>query len=175
MLGTLGYWTLVGRSWRLPIALVCVYLMKVCTGSLFKMRYPDGFAWTYPGFYSLTVSYGMTNDFHFTVHVALMILIYRELEAMGYNVVSKLVFAFAVTQSFVAIVLRGAYSIDIFAAFIFGFFFWHLGNYLSYYIDVCVFGLSFQERFPQFQRECGNCKHPINKWTRNSLPDLKEH
>ena len=75
-LGALGYWTFSGRSWRLPIALACTYALKAVCVALFRVRYPEGYAWKYPGFYSLTVNYGMANDFHFTVHVSLMLIIF---------------------------------------------------------------------------------------------------
>lgn len=57
---------------------------------------------------------------------------------------------------------RGAYIIDLFAAFIFGHFFFVVGEQLAYYIDVKIFGLTFQERFPNFPTQCSKCKHPIN-------------
>ena len=41
------------------------------------------------------------------------------------------------------VVLRGAYIIDVFAALVFGHFFWILGEWMSYYIDVKVLGLTF--------------------------------
>ena len=36
---------------------------------LFVMKMPDGYYWDYPGFPSLTVAYGNTNDFYFSGHV----------------------------------------------------------------------------------------------------------
>ena len=67
-------WTVYGRSWRFPIALCSVYLLKVLCNGMFKTRYPEGFIWEYPGFYSFTVPYGMNNNFHFTVQVALLLI-----------------------------------------------------------------------------------------------------
>ena len=168
-------WTVYGRSWRFPIAIVFVYLLKLITNALFKIRYPEGFLWEYPGFYSLTVPYGMSNNFHFTVHVALLLVIFQEFRSMKYFKTQLLTFVVLVTQSFLILCCRGAYSIDLFAALIFGHFFWVLGNQLSYWIDVRVFGLTFQERFPEFQKECTNCRYPINKWTRNSVAELKAY
>jgi hypothetical protein len=69
----LTIWTVQGRSWRLPLALVFVYQMKLfCAVSAFqspvnihyvqatfRIQYPDNYEWGYPGFYSLTVPYGM--------------------------------------------------------------------------------------------------------------------
>lgn len=73
-----------------------------------------------------------------------------------------------------ALCTRGAYIIDLFAAWIFGHFFFVVGEQLSYYVDVLVFGLTFQERFPNFPTSCSKCKHPINQWTKNSVEDVQK-
>lgn len=146
----LAVWTFIGQSWRLPIALAWTFATKLLCNATWKIRYPEDYQWGFPGFYSLTVPYGMNNDFHFTLHVALLLIFFQELNAMHYFKAAKLSFFVCVLQALVSIVTRGAYSIDIFGAVIFGFFFWHVGEYLSYYIDVRVFGLTFQERFPTF-------------------------
>jgi hypothetical protein len=63
-----------------------------------------------------------------------------------------------VYSSLIALTLRGAYSLDVFGAIIFASFSWISSWYLSYYIDVKVFGLIFQERFEDWkQNKCGNC------------------
>ena len=71
-----------------------------------------------------------------------------------------------------ALCTRGAYIIDLFAAFIFGHYLFVVGEQLSYYVDVKIFGLTFQERFPHFPKQCSKCKHPINQWTKNSVDEV---
>ena len=44
--------------------------------TLFKYRYPEGYLWSNPGFFSLTTAYGASNDMHFTVHVALLYVVF---------------------------------------------------------------------------------------------------
>jgi len=73
-----------------------------------------------------------------------------------------------------AIITRGAYIIDVFAAVIFGHAFYILAEYLSYYVDVKIFGLTFQERFPDFETECANCSFPINQWTKNKPEEVRK-
>ena len=136
-------WTFYGRSWRLPIAVTTVYLLKLIVGALFKIRYPDNMIWDFPGSYSLSVSYGSSNDLHFTVHVALLLIICHEFHALRYRALMGISIVALIIQSFLILVLRGAYSIDLFAAYVFGHFFWHLGQHFSYLIDVDVFGLTF--------------------------------
>jgi len=76
VLATLGIWTYKGKTWRLPVALVLVYVAKAIISALFKYRYPDGYLWENPGFYSLTTPYGASNDMHFTLHVCLLYVIF---------------------------------------------------------------------------------------------------
>lgn len=58
-----------GKSWRLPIALIMFYLLRMLVQKLFLMRYPEGYLWDYPGFPSLVVPYGKTNDFFYSGHI----------------------------------------------------------------------------------------------------------
>ena len=180
-------WVFFAKTWRMPIALFGLYSMRlICSVSnqivfnflfecqvTFRMRYPTDFIWGYPGFPSFTTPYGLANDFHFAVHVSLSILAANELWTVKYYNWSYLALVTSVTQTFLALSTRGAYSIDIIAAFLFGHFFWLVGEKLCYYIDVSIFGNCFQERFPDFVKECGNCKTPINNWTNNTLEDLQ--
>ena len=147
--------------------LILIYLQL-----LFKYRYPDGYVWENPGFYSLTTPYGASNDMHFTLHVCLLYVAFQELRTSRYYPLAALALFTCVWQSIMALLTRGAYCIDLFAAFIFGHFFFVVSEQLAYYIDVKVFGLTFQERFPNFPTECGKCKHPINQWTKNSVEDV---
>ena len=74
-LSILILWAFRGKSWRLPIALVGLYLMKEFVDATFKIEYAqEGFIWEFPGFYSLTVPYGLSNNTHFTVYVSLLIV-----------------------------------------------------------------------------------------------------
>jgi hypothetical protein len=67
------------------------------------------------------------------------------------------------------LVLRGAYSMDVFGACIYSAFSWIASWYLSYYVDVGLFGLNFQERFPDWPHlRCWNCDKQINKWTQKA-------
>lgn len=37
-------------------------------------------------------------------------------------------------------------------------------NWLSYFVDVKLFGMTLHERFSVIQSECANCGIPINQW-----------
>ena len=137
-------------------------------------RYPDGYLWENPGFYSLTTPYGASNDMHFTLHVCLLYVIFQELRTVKLYTLATIAFFTFIYQTCMVLFTRGAYIIDLFAAVIFGHFFFVVSEQLSYYIDVKIFGLCFQERFPHFPTQCGKCKHPINQWTKNSIEDVQK-
>ena len=93
--------------------------------------------------WSLTTPYGMNNDFHFTIHLALLMVVFNELWANRY-------FKLAITSGFVllfqtimVLTLRGAYLIDAFGGVAFGHFFWIAGMWMSYYVDVKLLDLGF--------------------------------
>ena len=126
----------------MPIALVGIYALKAILSYLYKMRFPETSLWGYPGFHSLLIEYGPTNDTHFTLQIAIMVALCAEYRALRSRMFFVALLA-TVYQSIIILVLRGAYMIDVFAAFVFGHFFWIAGQSLSYYIDVKVFGLLF--------------------------------
>lgn len=99
--------------------------------------------WDFPGWYSLSVSYGAANDMHFTVWIALLVLVLREFWELHYYICTALTLVALVSQIFLVLALQGAYSIDVFGALVFGHFFWSVGYHYSYLIDVNVFGLVF--------------------------------
>lgn len=41
---------------------------------LFIIKFPEGYAWDYPGIPALTVSYEVTPDFFFSGHVGLTVI-----------------------------------------------------------------------------------------------------
>ncbi len=59
---------------------------------------------------------------------------------------------------------RGHYFIDLFCAVIFGHYFFDIAERLSYLVDAKLFGIPFHKRFPNFAKNCWNCKYPINQW-----------
>jgi hypothetical protein len=136
-------WTINGRSWRFPIAIVCVYLCKFVCSALFKIKYPEQMIWEYPGLHSVTVWYGSANDMHFSVHVALLFVVFWEYWQIKYTKFAIATFGVLLSQIFLLLSLQGCYSIDIFGGLAFGHFFWTVGYHYSYLIDCNLFGLTF--------------------------------
>eukprot|EP00347_Sterkiella_histriomuscorum_P014407 403360982 len=156
--------SLYGKTWRFPIAVTSVYLLRFLTSSLFQMAYPEGYIWEFPGMYSLTVRYGKQNDFYFCVYIALAVIHFFEFKANKYYQFALLSLIVIAAQFLMLLFLRGHYFIDLFCACVFGHYFFNLAERASYLIDTKVFGIPFHKRFPYFPQKCGFCKSPINEW-----------
>lgn len=50
------------------------------------MTYPEGYIWEYPGVYSLTVQYGMHNNFYFCPFVGVAVINFCEFYRNKYYV-----------------------------------------------------------------------------------------
>jgi len=103
---------------------------------MFQMRYPDGYLWSWPGFYSITVPYGATNDFFFSGHIGCCLIMALEYRANKWYKFMGFSFFTLTLQTFLMACLRGHYVIDMIAGLIFGHYFWVLGERFSYYMDV---------------------------------------
>ncbi|CAI2372230.1 unnamed protein product [Moneuplotes crassus] len=132
-----------GKTWRLPITLAMFYFLRFFIQKTFLMRFPEGYLWRYPGFPSLVVPYGQTNDFFYSGHVGgalIMTLEYRTLatELSNHKMMMRAmqIFGFLtiISQIFLMIFLRGHYSIDMITGLI-------VGHY--FYIIACLWAPSF--------------------------------
>ena len=132
------------------------------------MPYPEGYEWSFPGFYSITVRYGRENNFFFPAHLALAMIITSEFFSNGHYKTSMLSAFVMLVESFLALSLRGDYSIDIYIGIFFGHYFWLLSYRWSKYLDFNVLSIPFHKRFPLFSKQCGMCKGGINMWTQLS-------
>lgn len=137
-----------GKTWRLPLTMAIFYLLRLLIQKTFLMRYPEGYLWENPGFPSITVPYGKTNDFFFSGHVGgavIMTIEYfrlmREIPTWNWKLFMKIMTIVGVIttilQVFLMIFLRGHYSIDMFA-----------GAMAGHYISMLVKGWApFLDRF----------------------------
>ena len=78
------------------------------------MKYPEGYLWENPGFPSLMVSYLKTNDFFFSGHVGLPVILLSEFIKINKNIMAVLAFIIVILEFFTMVALRGHYSIDLF-------------------------------------------------------------
>ena len=131
---------------------------------MFSMRYPEGYLWDFPGFYSITVPYGKTNDFYYSGHVGCCLICFLEYKANGWNKFAYFSLFTLIFQGTLMICLRGHYSIDIFGGLVFAHYIWMIAERYSYLVDVKLFRIPFLKRFPKINQSCQKCQHPINTW-----------
>lgn len=129
------HWVLYSKTWRLAIGLLFFYLFRGIVQCLFQMKFPNGYLWDYPNFPSLTVSYLKTNDFFFSGHVGLPILIAREWKANNKNILFGISIGICVIEIITMIFLRGHYTIDLITGVIFALYFYDISASLSKYVD----------------------------------------
>jgi len=83
------------------------------------MSFPDGYIWDYPGFPSVMVSYLKTNDFFYSGHVGLPILMMCEFQILKrYYMFGFCILTFFI-ESFTMLATRGHYTIDLITGAIF--------------------------------------------------------
>jgi hypothetical protein len=53
---------------------------------------------------------------------------------------------------------------------VFGHYFWLLAERYCYIVDVKIFKIPFNKRFPAFTKSCNKCQHPMELWSDPSAP-----
>lgn len=129
------------------------------------MRYPDGYLWDFPGFYSITVPYGKTNDFFFSGHIGICMICFCEFRAHSWKKFSYFSLFTLFMQFSLMICLRGHYIVDLLSGIVFGHYFWLLSERYCYVVDVKLFKIPFHKRFPAYTRSCKKCQHPVELWS----------
>jgi PAP2 superfamily C-terminal len=120
--------------------------------------------WEFPGFYSITVPYGKTNDFFFSGHVGCCIINFLEFKANGWNRFASFSALTCIFQTALMVSLRGHYFIDLISGVIFAHYMWMMAERYSYLVDVKIFKIPFKKRFPMYTHSCTNCQHPVTLW-----------
>lgn len=89
------------------------YGVRAIVQANFRMRFPEGGIWDYPGIPSLTVPYGLTRDFYFSGHCGFLAMnayiMYRD----GRKKTFALLCGAICYVGFVLVLFRIHYSIDI--------------------------------------------------------------
>lgn len=136
-----------GKSWRLPVALVLLYGSRGIIQNYYSMTHHDEYLFIDPGIMSITVPYFKSSDYFFSGHVSLPILLGIEFYKIGSKRFS-LFCAFTMIYEFIMmLLLRGHYSIDLYAALIFSFYFSRMSETLCKPLDkyITIFMLPEEE------------------------------
>jgi hypothetical protein len=141
MLSICFFWVFKIKSWRFLICLLFFYGLRGMVQGLFQMRYPDGFLWSYPGIPSLAVSYLKTNDFFYSGHVGLPIIV-----ACEFFKLKKTFFGFyaifgCIVEFIVMIIMRGHYIIDLIFGIITAHYIFMMVDKYIYLLDNSIFSL----------------------------------
>jgi len=108
--------TIFGATLRPFLALVLLFAVRQLCQGLCTLPFPAGTIWRYPGFPSLLVTYGTSNDFFFSGHTAIAVLGALELGRLGLPWLTAAACLVAALEMIAVIVLRAHYLMDIFTA-----------------------------------------------------------
>lgn len=108
--------SIFGASLRPFIALLVLFALRQGCQAVCTLPFPPGMIWRRPGFPSLLVTYGTSNDFFFSGHTAIALLGAIEIAQLGIPALTAAAAAIAALEMLTVIVLRAHYTMDIFAA-----------------------------------------------------------
>ncbi|MFT3869386.1 MAG: phosphatase PAP2-related protein [Nibricoccus sp.] len=105
-----------GPSCRPFVALLLVFGLRQICQAICTLPYPDRPIWRDPGFPSLLVTYGTSNDFFFSGHTSIALIGALEIAQVAPTWLAVLAGCVAVLEAVTVIVLRAHYTMDVFAA-----------------------------------------------------------
>jgi hypothetical protein len=105
-----------GSTWRPFIALLLLFVFRQTCQALCALPVPPGMIWRHPGFPSLLVTYGVSNDFFISGHTAIAVLgaieVFRQFPLWA-GIAAIVV---ACLEAGMVIVLRAHYTMDVLGA-----------------------------------------------------------
>ncbi len=104
-----------GNSIRPLLCLLLVFALRQLNQALTLLPSPKGMIWRDPGFPSLFVTYGVSNDLFFSGHTALAVLGALEIIQLGGPAWLVLGLAIAAFEIGTVLILRAHWTMDIFA------------------------------------------------------------
>ena len=105
-----------GPTLRPFLAILILFFLRQICQALCTLPTPPGAIWRYPGFPSLLVTYGTSNDFFFSGHTAISVLGVIELAHAVPVWLTVLAAIVAAVEAATVIVLRAHYTMDVIAA-----------------------------------------------------------
>jgi hypothetical protein len=110
-------WSILGPSIRPFFGLMILFGLRQICQALCALPPPEGMIWRDPGFPSLLVTYGVSNDLFFSGHTAIAVYGAIEIARLGRAWV-PLGIAIAVFQTVTVLVLHAHYTMDVFTGII---------------------------------------------------------
>jgi len=115
----LGLWIFRGEV-RPFLALVIVLGLRQIMQACVALPTPPGAIWRYPGFPSLLVTYGVSNDYFFSGHTAIAVLGACELARFRSRVWTIAGVAIVLFEAATVLILRAHYTMDVFTGMVTG-------------------------------------------------------
>lgn len=109
----LGRWLFAGTL-RPFLALVIVLGLRQIMQAVVALPTPASAIWHYPGFPSLLVTYGVSNDYFFSGHTAIAVLGAIELTRLGRRWLTAIGIVIVLFEVATVLVLRAHYTMDVF-------------------------------------------------------------
>lgn len=105
---------ILGPTVRPFLGLLMVFALRQLCQGLCALPPPEGMIWEYPGFPSLLVTYGVSNDLFFSGHTAIAVFGATELARLNFRGARLAGMAIALFEATTVLVLRAHYTMDVF-------------------------------------------------------------
>jgi len=105
-----------GPTLRPFVAVLVLFGLRQSCQAVCTLPTPPGSLWRHPGFPSLLVTYGTSNDFFFSGHTAISVLGALQLAHVAPGWLALVGAGAAALEAATVIVLRAHYTMDVFAA-----------------------------------------------------------
>lgn len=104
-----------GPTFAPVLAIIIVFSLRQVTQMICTLPPPEGMIWRDPGFPSLLVTYGVSNDLFFSGHTALAVLGAIEISQHGPWWLAVPAILLAVWEVMIIVILRAHYTMDVIA------------------------------------------------------------
>ena len=121
------------------------------------MQRSYGRNWNYPGFPSLAINYWDSNDFFYSGHLGTIAIWTSLYYAEGYRCMFIFCICLAIFMCLVMISVRIHYTIDLITGYIVGHWCIMQADWVCYFLDVKILGLSRKKRRAYVTRACNKC------------------
>jgi hypothetical protein len=122
---------LFGASARPFIGLVIVLGLRQIMQAIVALPAPPQTIWHYPGFPSLLVTYGVSNDYFFSGHTAIAVLGAVEMARLRSPWLTVLGVCIVFFEALTVLILRAHYTMDVFTGLIAGLYAAYLASCIS--------------------------------------------
>ncbi|MBN9416286.1 MAG: hypothetical protein J0I12_12660 [Candidatus Eremiobacteraeota bacterium] len=112
------YLGIFGPSFRPIIGLVALLMLRQSAQYLTALPAPEGMIWRNPGFPSLFVTYGVSNDLFFSGHTGLAVYGSLTLASLGIPWLTAIVILIGLYEVFAVLALRAHWTMDVYAGLV---------------------------------------------------------